>query len=198
MSWGRSQRLHPGCCPAWWPCPPRSPVPCHQRAVGAEQLRTPGPSAGGQPQPSPFPSPCCTLVSSGQLIYYPEIHFPLAAESLTSKQLAQVMNFSAAAAEGAVNSFSPGGGTRGGGRWQPLPVASRPAPCVPGGSSSSHTSASWHGPAEQMSPVPLLPTPAQCQRSPQPPRVLFCTGGLCCPRANRAQSPCAGSSPAWS
>lgn len=63
---------------------------------------------GEQQWQSPLPGSCCTLVSSGQLIYYLEIHFPLAAESLTSKQLAQVMNFSAAAVKGAVNSFSSG------------------------------------------------------------------------------------------
>lgn len=46
---------------------------------------------------APSLTPCFKLVSSSQLIYYLEIHFPLAAEALTSKQLAEVMNFSAAA-----------------------------------------------------------------------------------------------------
>lgn len=44
--------------------------------------------------------------------------------------------------------------------------------------------------------VPLLPMPARCRRSAQPTRVMFCTGDLFCPRANRARSLCAGSSTA--
>lgn len=77
---------------------------------------------------APSLTPCCKLISSGQLIYYLEIHFPLAAESLTSKQLAKVMNFSAAALKGAVNPFSS---RQGYWRWWLMKTSRSGVPTLP-------------------------------------------------------------------
>ena len=78
---------------------------------------------------APSLTPCCKLVSSGQLIYYLETHFPLAAESLTSKQLAKVMNFSAVAVlKGDVNPFSSGQGDW---RWWPMNTSGPGVPTPP-------------------------------------------------------------------
>jgi len=108
--------------------------------------------AAGHGAAAPTRTPCCKPVGSGRLICSLERGFPLAAESLTSKQLAKVMNFSAAAPRAAVNPFTSTPGNR---RWWPAKTSGRDIPTLPAAPPGRGAS----DPAVHLSALPRQPTP---------------------------------------